>query len=185
MADPGDDPRIDGSMTTATAAALIERCYDWALALDWSDPAQTARAWYVSEEKLEPRLGERYEEPIEPYEQPLAPARDAALAHAALGTYPPEAPLAQFLLLHPEHRHTLRRVQIAARHRYAEIQGNTIAADMLPIDMLRAKLAFFGATRFDPRSDRWVRITMFQNAPYPDELTPDNADLWPFPEAAP
>ncbi|MEZ5713988.1 MAG: hypothetical protein R3D85_01750 [Paracoccaceae bacterium] len=185
MADAGDDPQIDGSMTTATAAALIARCYDWALALDWSDPAQTARAWYVSEEKLEPRLGERYEDPIEPYEQPLAPARDAALAHAALGTCPPETPLAQFLLHHPEHRHTLRRAQIAARHRYAEIQGNTIAADMLPIDMLRAKLAFFGATRFDPRSDRWVRITMFQNAPYPDELTPDNADLWPFPEAAP
>jgi hypothetical protein len=41
---------------------------------------------------------------------------------------------------------------------------------MQPIDLLRCKLSFFGATRFDPRSDRWVRITMFKGAPYPDEL---------------
>jgi hypothetical protein len=43
---------------------------------------------------------------------------------------------------------------------------------MLPIDLLRCKLAFFGATRFDPRSDRWVRISLFQGAPYPDDLKP-------------
>jgi len=36
--------------------------------------------------------------------------------------------------------------------------------------MLRCKLACFGASRFDPRSDRWVRISLFQNAPYPDDL---------------
>jgi len=41
---------------------------------------------------------------------------------------------------------------------------------MLPIDILRCKLAFFGASRFDPRSDRWVRISLFQGLPYPDEL---------------
>ena len=53
---------------------------------------------------------------------------------------------------------------------YAEIQDNLIAADMLPIDILRCKLSFFGATRFDPRSDRWVRICMYQDAPFPHEL---------------
>ena len=42
---------------------------------------------------------------------------------------------------------------------------------MLPIDMLRCKLSFFGATKFDPRSDRWVRICMFKDAPFPKELT--------------
>ena len=29
---------------------------------------------------------------------------------------------------------------------------------------------FFGAIKFDPRSDKWVRISMFQGAPLPDDL---------------
>ena len=61
-------------------------------------------------------------------------------------------------------------MQTLARHPYAEIRDNLIAADCLPIDMLRCKLAFFGAIRFDPRSDRWVRISLFQDLPYPDEI---------------
>ena len=36
---------------------------------------------------------------------------------------------------------------------------------MRPIDILRAKLAFFGARNFDPRSDRWLRITLFGGEP--------------------
>ncbi|MEM6466292.1 MAG: hypothetical protein AAF679_07290, partial [Pseudomonadota bacterium] len=59
-----------------------------------------------------------------------------------------------------------------------------IAAEMKPIDMLRAKLSFFGATRFDPRSDRWVRICMFAGAPYPEELFSTTADDWVYPAAA-
>ena len=76
----------------------------------------------------------------------------------------------EFLLAHPEHRHAVRRVQIAAKHPFAEIRDNLIDAEMLPIDLLRCKLSFFGATKFDPRSDRWVRICMYQGAPFPHEM---------------
>ena len=54
---------------------------------------------------------------------------------------------------------------------YAEIRDNVLDQGMLPIDILRCKLAFFGATRFDPRSDLWVRISLFQDQPFPDEVT--------------
>jgi hypothetical protein len=175
--------RIDGSMPLHLVKPLIEQQFPWALATDWTAPEATARAWYVSEEKLEPRLGQRFEEPIAPYEQPLAPGRDAALLHADLANWPGDTPLAAFLLHHPEHRHTARRLQIGAKAPYGEIRDNTIGAGMLPIDMLRAKLSFFGATSFDPRSDRWIRITMFAGAPYPPDLTADNADFWIYPEA--
>ncbi|MCH9779652.1 MAG: hypothetical protein K0U36_00010 [Alphaproteobacteria bacterium] len=37
--------------------------------------------------------------------------------------------------------------------------------DVRPIDILRFKLSFFGATRFDPKSDQWVRVALFQGAP--------------------
>ena len=78
--------------------------------------------------------------------------------------------LAAFLRQHPEHRHTTRRVLMLRGLPYAEIHDNLLATAMLPIDILRCKLAFFGATRFDPRSDLWVRISLFQGAPFPDEL---------------
>jgi len=89
--------------------------------------------------------------------------------------------VAAFVLRAPQHRHTVRRVQIAAEHPYGEIRDNTTHAAMVPIDLLRAKLSFFGATRFDPRSDRWIRITMFANAPYPDDLAQGDADDWSYP----
>ena len=79
-------------------------------------------------------------------------------------------------------RHLVRRIQISARHPYAEVRDNLLSAQMRPIDLLRAKLACFGATRFDPKSDRWVRITMFQNAPLFDEIGHCDADDWVLPQ---
>lgn len=173
---------INGAMPIDQLSSLLQKHYYWALDIDWNARKNYARAWYVSAEKLEPRLGERFKEPIANYEQPLAPARDAARLFASLRNWPAESTLAEFLLHHPEHRHTVRRVQIISHAPYAEIRDNTISADMLPIDMLRCKLAFFGATHFDPRSDRWVRICMYANAPYPEELSNHDADYWPYPQ---
>ncbi|MDF3413081.1 hypothetical protein HKX54_01325 [Sulfitobacter sp. M57] len=175
--------RIDGTMRVSDLRAVLERSYGWALNIDWSQKNQCARAWYVSAEKLEPRLGERFEEPIACYEQPLAPGRDAAGLYAALKDEDGNNTLAAFLLAHPEHRHSVRRAQIVAQAPYAEIRDNTIGSELMPIDMLRCKLSFFGATHFDPRSDRWVRICMFGNAPYPEELASAKGDDWSYPPA--
>jgi hypothetical protein len=176
----GESFRIDGTMRCADLLRMIRTGYGWALRFDFSHPAAQARFWYASEEKLEPRLGERFEEPGMEREQPLAVARDIAAMVQALLQERPDARLAAFLLDHPEHRHTARRIQIAASRAYSEIRDNLIDASMRPIDILRFKLAFFGAMRFDPRSDRWVRITLFQGSPFPDELDSGDWDLWPF-----
>ncbi|MEO0783863.1 MAG: hypothetical protein AAFZ46_19190 [Pseudomonadota bacterium] len=174
--------QINGQMTTGALREILRDVYGWALALDWTQDNTQARVWYVSENKLEPRLGERYEEPLEPYEQPLCPGRDAARLYADLNAdLTTDEPVGAFLLRHPEHRHMTRRAQIAALLPYAEIRDNTIDAVMMPIDMLRTKLSFFGASEFDPRSDRWVRITMFQHAPFPHELEDAFADDWALP----
>lgn len=173
--------RIDGHLTVAQARKQLEEQYAWALAIDWSETSADARAWYVSEEKLEPRLGERHDEPIGDYEQPLQPGRDAHAFHATLLGEADDAALADVLRRFPEHRHVARRVALIHDFPYAEIRDNTIDAAMLPIDLLRAKLSFFGATRFDPRSDRWIRITMFQGAPYPSELATADLDGWSYP----
>ncbi len=173
---------IDGVRTLANLKNDLEQVYDWALAIDWNLKENNARVWYVSKEKLEPRLGERFEEHIEDYEQPLSPGRDAALLFKAIQNWPSNTSIATFLLRHPEHRHTVRRAQMALDAPYAEIRDNTISESLVPIDMLRCKLSFFGAIHFDPRSDRWVRICLYANAPYPEELATRNADHWPYPE---
>ncbi|GMG81465.1 hypothetical protein LNKW23_06780 [Paralimibaculum aggregatum] len=164
--------RIDGAMTVAELAAILAERYDWALGIDFARPENAARFWYVSEEKLEPRLGNRGGEDGAALELPLCTARLARELSDALAGWPGDRPLAAFLLAHPEHRFMARRAQVVARHPCAEVRDNLIAQDMLPIDLMRCKLAFFGASRFDPRSDKWVRISLFQDLPYPSDLCP-------------
>lgn len=172
--------RIDGSVSVARTLAAIDAHYAWACRIDFTRAAAQAQFWYVSEEKLEPRLGARQTEPGAEREQPLAIARDIAGMRAALAAFTPTATLAEFLLVHSEYRHIARRVQLAARQPYGEIRDNLLDVAMRPIDMLRAKLSFFGCTRFDPRSDKWLRITLFQGAPYPHDLHTETDERWIF-----
>jgi hypothetical protein len=180
--------RINGVLTCGEIQQVIARDYDWALSIDFRNAESQARFWYVSEEKLEPRLGERAGENYDKFELPLAIARDVTRFYEALQGHKSEA-LASFLLMHPEFRHVARRVLTVARFPYGEIRENLVSTNFRPIDLLRCKLAFFGAMRFDPRSDRWLRITLFQGAPFPTELYSEpNDDRWVYaygrPEAA-
>ena len=180
---------IDGAQTISRVIEDIQRDYSWALEIDYTDREQCARFWYVSEEKLEPRVGERFEEPGADREHPLSYGRDIAALYedlmANLEWAGGEEQIAAFLLALPRHRHSVRRIQIAARLPYAEIQDNLISADMVPVDLLRCKLSFFGANKFDPKSDRWVRINMYQHAPFPDEFGSMEADDWIYPPLLP
>jgi hypothetical protein len=161
---------IVGGMRLGALRALLQQHYAWATVIDFAQPDGRARFWYVSEEKLEPRLGERDSEEGAALELPLCVAQQVQDLVEALSGRDDGQTVAEFLLTNPQHRQIVRRVQMAEQHPYAEVHDNLIAADMLPIDLLRCKLSFFGATRFDPRSDRWVRISMYQDAPFPHEL---------------
>lgn len=184
--------KIDGRMSLQILQQLIETNYGFVTAFDSDSSKHNARFWYASEEKLEPRVGERFEEPGAEREHPLATARDVAALSAEITTSDNrQVAVAEFLLQHPAHRHTVRRVQQSALHPYSEVADNLIANDMLPIDLLRCKLSFFGAVKFDPRSDRWVRITMYQHAPNMDEVSggvsaePAKWDDWVYPPLTP
>jgi hypothetical protein len=173
--------QLDPAMRVAELRALLHRDYDWALAIDFTAPAAARLFWYVSEEKLEPRLGERASEPGAEREMPLAIARDMQALAQALDRAPGEESLAAFLLAQPQFRHLARRAQTVAQHPYGEIRDNLIGAGMRPIDLLRCKLSFFGAAKFDPKSDRWTRIAMYQGAPLPEELGTAAAESWCLP----
>ena len=167
--------KIDASISTDELKNQIKQNYEWAINIDYSKKENQSRFWYVSESKLEPRLGERFEEDGSELEQPLAVARDIAALNSDLNK---KQNLGEFLLAYPEHRHIVRRIQLSKKFPYSEIRDNLLNNKMLPIDMLRCKLSFFGATKFDPRSDRWVRICMFKDAPFPKELT--SKDNWSY-----
>jgi hypothetical protein len=171
---------LDPSMACADLTALVVRDWAWAMC-DYDDPDACHQFWYVSQSKAEPRLGARHSESGAELESPLDVARRVArLAHDLQEQS--GLSVAQFLADHPQHRTAVRRVQSLARAPYAEIRDNLIARDCLPIDMLRCKLSFFGAAKFDPKSDRWTRITLCQGAPLWGEL--DNADDWWLPTFA-
>ncbi len=164
--------------------ARIQNHYDWALEFDFEDPGSEHFFWYTSQGKEEPRLGERYNEPGGELEMRIGIAREIRRLKNAIDELPEEEQqlsIAEFLHRNPQYRFIVSRMQSLDRFPYAEIQDNLIGVDCLPINLLRCKLAIFGATRFDPKSDRWTRITLFQGAPLIDELQHQNADDWSFP----
>lgn len=173
--------KLDAAMRCDELLRLVENEYRWALEVDAADPRARALFWYVSAEKLEPRLGNRHHEQGAELERPFAVAHDIQALARDLRQAASQQSLAEFLMHHPEHRHTARRVQTLQSHPYAEIRDNLVGEDCLPIDILRCKLAFFGAAKFDPKSDRWTRISMYQGAPLPEELARPEADDWAFP----
>lgn len=172
---------IDPSMTVAEIRRRLLLHWGWASEHDFAEPDSDKVFWYYSEEKLEPRIGDRHNEPGADREMALDVARQFQRLGTELRQADDGLSAAEFLLVHPELRHAVRRIQNAPEHPYAEIRGNLVGASMRPIDILRYKLAFFGATKFDPKSDLWTRITMYQGAPSPDELGNAEADDWSFP----
>ncbi|MGF7162415.1 hypothetical protein FHS85_004069 [Rhodoligotrophos appendicifer] len=177
MAVPGEEmQRLVGSMSCGKLMGHIKAHYEWALALDFTDSDAMARFWYTSQEKLEPRLGWRGDDEGDALELPLGFARDVSRLAAILRDWPEDAPVSRVAIAHPELRHAIRRVQVVADHPYGEIHDNLLGSTMRPIDLMRCKLAFFGAEAFDPRSDLSLRIRLFQGAPFADELQEEGDD---------
>lgn len=168
---------------------LIETHYSWALAHDYQSREGSYWFWYRSVEKEEPRLGVRHEEAGAEKEMLIAMGPRVAHSHAAICEFledNPQAKVVDFLLTKPRHKEIIRRVQTLVKDTYGDIHANLWHQDMKPMHLLRTKLAFFGASRFDPKSDRWVRITLFQGAPLVEELNAEPQDLghfdnWGFP----
>ena len=149
---------------------VIEKKYSNILEINFKKKENNQNFWFISKNKEEPRLADRFEENGSELEQPLAIARDITKLYEKLLVTKNNLKIAEFLSTNSEFRHVVRRAFIVEKFPYAEIQDNTISKNIMPIDMLRLKLSFFGALKFDPRSDKWLRICMFQGAPLPSEL---------------
>ena len=153
---------------------IIEKNYSDILKIDFSKNENNKKFWFISKNKEEPRIGDRFEDNGSELEQPTAIARDIKKLYETIFTLKNSLKIGNFLVRNNDLRHIVRRVFITEKYPYSEIQDNTIGSKLVPIDMLRLKLSFFGAVKFDPRSDKWLRICMFQGAPLPNELNSFN-----------
>ncbi len=149
---------------------IIEEKYSNILTIDFDQKENHKKFWFISKNKEEPRLADRFDDLGSDLEQPLAIARDIKKLYNRLLLSKKSLKINNFLIDNSDLRHVVRRAFIIEKFPYSEIQDNIISENLVPIDMLRLKLSFFGALKFDPRSDKWLRICMFQGAPLPNEL---------------
>jgi len=161
---------IPTDRTVADLREILETKYQEILKIDFSEKKNNQNFWFISKNKEEPRMADRFEESGSDLEQPLAIARDIKKLYEVISVVKNSSTIDKFLLNNNDLRHVVRRAFIVEKFPYSEIQDNTIGQSIIPIDMLRLKLSFFGALKFDPRSDKWLRICMFQGAPLPHEL---------------
>jgi hypothetical protein len=177
---------LQPEMPASQLQTLIEGHYAWALAIDFTVDGATETFWYRSEEKQEPRLGNCSLEGGRDKQMPLGIGYLVQQCHHQLAAYLAEHPeqcTASFLLRHPEQRGIARRIQSMSKTHYGEIRANLLDREVLPMHLLRCKLAFFGVSKFDPRSRLWVRNTMFQGAPLLEDIGQPFEDDWFLPLA--
>jgi len=170
---------IPTNRTVSELKEILEKKYSRILNIDFSKKENNQNFWFISRNKEEPRLADRFNENGSELEQPLAIARDMKKLYETLTLHKNSSTIDKFLVNNSDLRHVVRRAFIIEKFPYSEIQDNTIGKSIIPIDMLRLKLSFFGALKFDPRSDKWLRICMFQGAPLPEQLKNYN-DHWVY-----
>ena len=161
---------IPTNRTVKDLRQIIEDRYSEILKINFEKKENNKNFWFISKNKEEPRYADRFEENGSELEQPLAIARDIKRLFKQLLLSNNDLTIDKFLIKNTDLRHVVRRAFIIEKFPYSEIQDNTIGENVVPIDMLRLKLSFFGALKFDPRSNKWLRICMFQGAPLPDDL---------------
>lgn len=172
------DPPLDTAMRIGILQRILATDYAWAAACATRPTEDETYFWYRSETKQEPRLGRRDADDGAAFSMPIGIAQQANALRKAIASRDPRESVVALLLERPDLRAICHRVQIGAVHPYGEIRANLLAGTLRPVDLLRCKLAMFGATRFDPKSDRWLQVAMFQGAPLPDGPDGGDDDGW-------
>ena len=176
----------DPTQSAQNLADSIQESYDWVFDYDFSQADENQTFWYYSQEKMEPRLGKTDVDDGAEVQMFLGIAKAVQACHDDLLTVMEQSydiSVAEFLLQKPIHLGIVNRIATMAQTQYGEIRANLLHKDVLPMHLLRCKLAFFGVSKFDPKSALWVRNTMFQGAPVVSDLSQEFSDDWYFPVA--
>ncbi|RQH02549.1 hypothetical protein [Natrarchaeobius oligotrophus] len=168
-------------MSTATLRSILDSNYRWALNIDMSRPEATHHFWYRSENGEEPRLGITGENDAEEYSRPIDIALRVQRLEDDLRASAPSTTVGEFLFDHPEHRYVVERVQTVHDLPYAEIRGNPLDADFIPLHLVSLIKSFWGIQKAHPANKGWVKGTFFQGAPLPEDVRDGDRSYWMYP----
>jgi len=168
-------------MRISTLQSYIDSSYQWALDINLGEPGAQRRFWYRSVDNEEPRIGIRGEHDAEEYELPVDIARQVQGLKRDLQEWSTTDTVAEFLFSHPEHRSTVERIQSLHGLPYAEVRGNPLDEDFVPLYFISLLKSFWGISKTHPKSMGWVRGTFFQGAPLASELDGEEAPYWTYP----
>ena len=176
-----DKVTLNTNYSIAKIKSLIKLNYSWALKINFNHSSSKYFFWYVSETKQEPRLGLSKEDHGYEKRLPLDIAKQISDLNETLKKMPNKMKISEFCLKHHKFKSIIKRVLINEKHQFSEIHENLEDKKMRPIDILRFKLSFFGACKFDPKSNLWTRITLFQGVPLPKNLKENKTHMFSFP----
>jgi hypothetical protein len=177
-----DEVNVVASQIVAEVIGVIEKQYQWALAIDMSGADAYKYIWYKSETAEEPRRGARVEAPdaldlgvdicggIQALLKDLRAEPDNTLS------------VARFLMRHPGHRYLIARIQAFKELGYHTPIANINAESFTPIDLVRLMNA--GLHGVDKTRDflcRNLRGVLFHGAPNPDEIRAGKEGVWAYP----
>ena len=87
---------------------IIEEKYPNILKINFEKKQNTQNFWFISKNKEEPRLADRYKDHGSNLEQPLAIARDIKKLYEILFISKNSLTIGKFLMDHKEYRHVVR-----------------------------------------------------------------------------
>lgn len=165
-----EDMRLAVDLTVEDLSRVLHEAFAWAWDEHLDSPGADHYFWYLSEENLEPRRRVRTARSSHAFELPLGfPARIREMA-AMLGSLPPEWSAARFLAEHVDFRLLATWATTLCDYPYALPRVNMLAADFVPLDVMRFQLALYGMTSLTASSSGWVRGALHRGAPTAAEL---------------
>jgi hypothetical protein len=99
---------IPSSRSITEIRNIIEKKYSNILKINFDKTKNTQNFWFISKNKEEPRLADRFEESGSELEQPLAIARDVKKLYEKLLNTTNICTVAEFLYKNSELRHIIR-----------------------------------------------------------------------------
>ena len=94
--------------------------------IDFNEDKNIQNFWFISKNKEEPRVANRFEEIGSELEQPLAIARDVKSLYQRIKNLKNSMTISRFLADNNDLRHAVRRVFMIEKFPYSEIQDNII-----------------------------------------------------------
>ena len=103
---------IPGHKEISYLKKILEKKYQTIIKINFKEKNSTANFWFISKNKEEPRVANRYEENGAELEQPLAIARDIKFLYERVLKANQSEIVADFLLNNDDLRHVVRRAFI-------------------------------------------------------------------------